>query len=296
VQEDDGIDRIRKLLSEKPRPIGWAERRQRIDEIGAIWPPASDVKLTPVFAAGVEAEWSLTPGADPSCVLLYFHGGGYCSGSLNSHRRLVTEAGRAAAVRTLAAAYRLAPEHPFPAALEDATRAWQFLRAQGIAAKRIAIGGDSAGGGLAVALIVALRDAGEDMPACAWLISPWSDLTLSGASLKIKDAVDPLIHKPYLQELAEAYLTNADPRDPRASPLYADLSGLPPVLIQVGTAEALLSDATRFAEALGLADVPVSLEIWPHMIHASPMWNAQLEEGRQALTNAGAFIRGHLSV
>ncbi len=293
--EDVGIDYIRALLGSKPRPEGWAERRERLDEVGAAWPPASDISLQPADAGGVPAEWSSAPGSDASRVLLFFHGGGYCSGSIASHRRLVTEAGRAAGIRTLAIGYRLAPEHPFPAALEDASAAWRFLRDQGIDAHRIAVGGDSAGGGLTVALMNQLRDAREELPGCAWLISPWTDLTMSGASLALKDAFDPLIHKAYLRELADAYLpAGAGPKDPRVSPLYADLRNLPPVLIQVGSAETLLDDAVRFAGAAGAADVSVTLEIWPHMIHAWPLWNARLEEGRGALAGAGAFIRRHL--
>jgi epsilon-lactone hydrolase len=212
-----------------------------------------------------------------------------------SHRRLVTEAGRAARVRTLAIAYRLTPEHPFPAAYDDALTAWRFLRNQGISARHIAIGGDSAGAGLTVALISRLRDAHEELPACAWLISPWTDLTLSGSTLASKDAVDPLMHKTYLDELADAYLSaEMDRKDPRVSPLYADLSSFPPILIQVGSAETLLDDATRFAEVAGAANVRVTLEIWPHMIHAWPLWNAHIEPGRQALASAGAFIREYL--
>jgi len=289
------IDAIRVLLGSKPRPVGWAARRARIEEVGAAWPPASDVELTKADADGVPAEWSLAPGGGPSRVLLFFHGGGYCSGSIVSHRRLVTEAGRAAAIRTLAVAYRLAPEHPFPAAYEDALTAWRFLRKQGIAAAHIAVGGDSAGGGLTIALINRLREAGEEQPGCAWLMSPWTDLTMSGSTLTSKDAVDPLIHKAYLEELAAAYVPAAiDRKDPRISPLYSNLDGFPPTLIQVGSDETLLADATRFAAAAGAAEVAVTLEIWPHMIHAWPMWNARLEAGRLALAKAGAFIRCHL--
>lgn len=214
------IDAVRALLSAKPRPVGWAERRERIDEVGSAWPAASDVTLESVDLGGLPGEWSIAPGSDASRVLLFFHGGGYCSGSILSHRRMVTEAGRAAGARTLAVAYRLAPEHPFPAAYDDALAAWRFLREQGVAGRRIAVGGDSAGGGLTVALINRLREAGEIGPACAWLASPWTDLTMSGESLATKDAVDPLIHKGYLEELADAYLpSGVDPRDPRVSPL-----------------------------------------------------------------------------
>jgi len=289
------IDAIRTLLSSKPRPVGWAERRQRLDEVGAVWPVADDIRLDPVALDGFSAEWSIAPGSDGSRVLMFFHGGGYCSGSILSHRRLVTEAGRAAGVQTLAVGYRLAPENPFPAALEDATAAWRFLLGQGVAARNIAVGGDSAGGGLTLALIGRLRDAGEAMPACAWLVSPWTDLTMSGETLATKDAVDPIIHKPYLGELADAYLPPAiDRRDPRVSPLYAELKGLPPLLVQVGSAETLLADATRFAAAAGEADVDVTLEVWPHMIHAWPLWNAVLAPGRQALASAGRFLGRHL--
>jgi acetyl esterase/lipase len=172
--------------------------------------------------------------------------------------------------------------------------AWRFLRRQGISADRVAVGGDSAGGNLTITLINRLRAAGEALPACEWLISPWTDLTMSGATLDTKDAVDPIIHKGYLAELADAYVpTSVDRKDPLISPLFADLRGLPPTLIQVGSAETLLADATRFAAAAGSADVDVTLEIWPHMIHAWPLWNAKLEDGRLALARAGEFIRAH---
>jgi acetyl esterase/lipase len=289
------IDKIRTLLKSKPRPVGWSARRQRLDDIGSVWPVADDVKLESVDISGLQGEWSTLPKSDASRVLIFFHGGGYCSGSIVSHRRMVTEAGRAAGMRTLAVAYRLAPEHPFPAAFEDALTAWRFLRDQGVPASQIAIGGDSAGAGLTVALIARLRDAREELPACAWLVSPWMDLTMSGSTLTSKDAVDPIIHKQYLNELADAYLpAGMDRKDPRVSPLFADLKGFHPILIQVGSAETLLDDAVRLASVAGAADVSVTLEIWPRMIHAWPLWNAELEDGRRAVANAGAFIRAHI--
>jgi epsilon-lactone hydrolase len=289
------IDSIRALLGSKPRPVGWGERRARLDEVGSIWPVADDVALEAVDLDGVPGEFSIVPGSDPSRVLLFFHGGGYCSGSIVSHRRMVTEAGRAGGVRTLAIGFRLAPEHPFPAAYDDAFTAWRWLRNQGIAANQIVVGGDSAGGGLTLALAMRLRDAGEELPTCLWLASPWTDLTMSGASLETKDAVDPLIHKGYLGELADAYVPAGMSRaDPRISPLFADLRGLPPMLIQVGSAETLLDDSVRLAGVAGAADVAVMLEIWPDMIHAWPLWNAKLEAGRQALVHVGQFVRQHL--
>jgi acetyl esterase/lipase len=285
------IDAIRQMLAAKPRPSGWAERRARIEEVGAAWPVADDIRLESADIDGVPGEFSLAPGSDLSRVLLYLHGGGFCSGSILSHRRLVSEAGRAAGMRTLAVAYRLAPEHPYPAAHEDAMTSWRWLRGQGIPAGAIAVGGDSAGGNLAIGLCNRLRAGGEEGPACAWLLSPWTDLTMSGASMGAKAEADPLIHEPYLEELAEAYAGRGDRRDPLISPLFADLRGSPPALVQVGSDETLLDDATRFAAAAGAADVAVTLEVWPHMIHAFPMWNAKLADGRRALEQAGAWMR-----
>ncbi len=290
------IDAIRALADVEATPgrlerAARAHRRDRLDLAGR-----RDVQLEEAELDGVPGEWSIVPGSDASRVLLFFHGGGYCSGSIVSHRRMVTEAGRAARMRTLAVRYRLAPEHPYPAAHEDAMTAWRFLRGQGIAARDIAVGGDSAGGNLTITLINRLRAAGEEQPACAWLASPWTDLTMSGASLETKATVDPLIHKIYLEELADCYAPKdaakpIDRKDPLISPLFSDLRGFPPVLVQVGSAETLMDDSVRFARAAGLADVNVTLQVWPHMIHAWPMWNAKLAEGRQALEQAGEFIR-----
>ena len=171
----------------------------------------------------------------------------------------------------MAVGYRLAPEHPFPAARDDALTAWRRLRSEGYAAKHIAVGGDSAGGNLTLALVGELKRAGEDLPGALWLLSPWIDLTMSGATLVSKSAVDPLIQKGYLEELTTAFApANMDRKDPRLSPLYADLKGLPPTLIQIGSAETLLDDAVRLVAAAGAADVSTTLEIWPHMIHAWP--------------------------
>lgn len=292
---DREIEGVRALLTSLPRPTSFAERRERLDAIASVDGVAADITFEPTTVGRCEAEWSLAPGSDASRVLLFFHGGGYCSGSIRSHRRMVSEAGRAASVRTLAVAYRLAPENPFPAALDDAIAAFEFLLGHGIAAGHVAISGDSAGGGLSLAAMTRLRDIGKPLPGCAWLVSPWVDLGMSGASIDTKDAVDPLIHREYLQELASAYLGRANPLSPLASPLYADLSRLPPTLVQVGSAETLLDDAVRIVGRLGAADVAASLEIWPYMIHAWHLWSVRLKAGREATASAGAFIRRHLA-
>ncbi len=284
------IDGVRALLASQPRPDSLAERRERLDAVASVDGVAPDIAFEPVTIGACEAEWSLAPGSDPGKVLLYFHGGGYCSGSIRSHRGMVGEMGRAAKVRTLALGYRLAPENPFPAALDDAAAAFAFLLDRGYAPGRVAIGGDSAGGGLSLALMLRQRDGGRPLPACAWLVSPWVDLEMTGATLDSKAAIDPLIHRDYLRQLAQNYLAGHDPRDPLVSPLHADLTGLPPVLVQVGSAETLLDDAVRIAGRLGAADVTTELQVWPHMIHAWHLWSTRLTAGRAATASAGAFV------
>ena len=291
---DAEIDVIRGLLAAHPRPTDLSERRQRLDALGAQYSLPGDVSVEPVDANGVPAGWTMTPEADPAHVIMFLHGGGYISGSIKSHRHMVAQAGREARARTLALDYRLAPKHPFPAALNDAVAGYGFLLAQGFAPENIAIAGESAGGGLAIATLVSLRDAGVALPACAWCSSPWVDLEMTGRSMVSKASVDPLISKPYLTELAAAYLNGADPHTPLASPLYADLRGLPPMLIQVGSAETLLDDAVRLAGAAGAADVRVTLQVWPDMIHAWHLFYQQVAAGRQALATVGAFIRAVL--
>lgn len=288
------IDALKALFTEKPRPTTWAERRERMDEICAVDPPPAGVTFTAFDIDGVPAEWSLADGADDSRVLLYFHGGGYCSGSITSHRAMVGGVGKLAGIRTLAIAYRLAPEHPYPAQLEDAIKTWRFLRTQGYAPDRIAIGGDSAGGNLTLALMLALRELGETPPAAAWLVSPWTDLLMTGPSLCAKADIDPLISRSYLEGLAHAFLGGRDGGDPAVSPLYADLAGLPPTLVQVGSSETLLDDAVRIASALGAAEVPVTLEIWPRMIHAWMIWSARLSDGSKASARAAEWLSERL--
>jgi acetyl esterase/lipase len=288
---DPEIDAIRAILAASPRPSGLAERRERLDSLGKHYGIPAEFRLERIEANGVEAEWSTSPKADPTRAILFLHGGGYISGSIDSHQPLATAIGRAAGARTLALGYRRAPEHQFPAALEDVISGYRYLLDEGFHPRRIAIAGDSAGGGLTVAMMVAARDRELALPSCGWCISPWVDLENTGATMSTKAAVDPLIQKPYLVELASSYLGAASPRSPLASPLYADLHGLPPVLIQVGSAETLLDDSVRLAGALGAADDIVTLEVWPDMIHAFPLFHEQVAAARRALERAGRFIR-----
>jgi acetyl esterase/lipase len=289
---DPEIAAIRAMLAATPRPAALTERRRRLDALGSQYGLPADVLREAAMAGGVAAEWTATPGADPARVLLYLHGGGYVSGSLDSHRHVVAQAGREAGMRTLALDYRLAPEEPFPAAVEDAVAGYRFLLDQGFAPGRIAIGGDSAGGGLTLATLVALREQGLQLPACGWVISPWTDLEMAGASMTTLADVDPMIQRAYCEEIAVAYLNGVDPRTPLASPLHADLRGLPPLLVQVGAAEVLLDDAVRFVGAAGAADVATTLTVWPEMVHVWPLFHPQLAAGRRALAEAGTFLRG----
>ena len=292
---DPDIAAIRALLTGRPRPSGAAERRQRLDDLGRALGAPEDARLEPVDLNGVPAEWSATPDADPARAVLYLHGGGYMAGSIVSHRYVAVETGRAARARTLALGYRRAPEHTYPAQLEDALAAWQFLLDQGMAPGAIAVGGDSAGGNLTLALLLALRARGEQLPCCGWLISPWTDLTASGATMQTKADVDPMISQPYLLGLAEAFAGGKDLADPSISPQRADLAGLPPLLIQVGSDETLLDDAVTLAGRAGAAGVAVTLEVWPEMIHAFPMFFPRVAASRQATAGAGAFMRRHFS-
>lgn len=233
---------------------------------------------------------SLADGA-----ILYLHGGGYCVGSPESHRNLCERLARDARCSVYSLDYRLAPEHPFPAGLDDAFAAWQALPGRGFDARRIAVAGDSAGGGLALALTLRLRDANQTLPAALYLISPWTDLTLSGATVGAKAAVDPLIDPRWIGKFAALYAAQADARHPLVSPLFADPTGLPPVYIDVGSEEVLLSDAQRFAESAGGAGVDVVLNVHPRMWHDFQIYAGLLPAATRTLHAAGAWLHERLS-
>jgi epsilon-lactone hydrolase len=290
---DPEIGALRAKLASRPRPTDYRQRRLDLDARGRDYGIPADVTVEPVTANGVRAEWTVTPGASGDAAILYLHGGGYVIGSLDSHRHLVAEAGRAAGCWALALDYRLAPEEPFPAAVDDALSGYRYLLARGIAPGRIAIAGDSAGGGQVVAAMVAIRDAGLPQPGCGWCISPWVDMEAIGETMTSRAAADPTVQKAGILEMAGLYLNGADPRSPLAAPLYADLAGLAPLLIQVGAAETLLDDAIRLARVAGVADIYTELQIWPEMIHVWHLFHPELKAGLRAIEAGGAFVRAH---
>jgi acetyl esterase/lipase len=285
------LEQLEALLRARPAALDIGQRRAAADALGDLFPLAADVDVEAVTAHGVAAEWTATPGAVSSDVILYLHSGGYVWGSLKNQRHLVSELGRAAAMRTLALQYRRAPEFPFPHALEDAVSGYRFLLDAGFAPRRIAVVGASAGAGLAVALLVRLRELGLQQPACALLFSPWADLTARAESYQLNAERDPVLNREMMQFLAEQYLGQRPRETPLASPIFADLRGIAPLTIFVGSAEALLDDALALSRAAGLADVRVQLEIWPQMVHIWPTYHPVLAQGRQALASAGRLLR-----
>jgi monoterpene epsilon-lactone hydrolase len=288
---DAEIGALRAKLASRPRSDDYRQRRKDIDARGLAYGLAADVGVEPVTANGVRAEWTTTPKDARDAALLYLHGGGYVIGSLDSHRHLAAEAGRAAGIAALALDYRLAPEHPFPAAVDDALAGYRFLLGRGISPGRVALAGDSAGGGLVVAAMLAIRDARLPQPGCGWCISPWVDMEAVGETMTSKAPADPTVQRTGLLDMAKIYLGGADPRSPLAAPIYGNLSGLAPLMIQVGACETLLDDALRLAKIGGAADVRVDLQIWPEMIHVWHLFHPELKAGRQAIEAGGAYVR-----
>jgi monoterpene epsilon-lactone hydrolase len=292
----DFIDafRDRQEASAGQAPPSLEERRATFAPAGRFQPVPDDVQVSGVAAGGVPAHWLAAPGSDAGRVLLFLHGGGYELGSVRSDGELAARIGRASGMRVLFPEYRLAPEHPFPAAIDDVRAAWHWLRTdQKLNARSMAVVGDSAGGGLAVALLVATRDAGEALPAAAVLMSPTVDLTNSGASMTARVDQDPISTPTMLRDFASDYLAGADPKTPLASPLFAALSGLPPLLVQVGTADLLLSDSERLATAAAEAGVDVTLEIGEGLPHVYQVLLGT-PEAAEATEQIGEFLRARV--
>lgn len=256
----------------------------------------TDFTTEPVSAGGVPAEWIVPHGHRPERTVLFFHGGGYASGSLGTHRALVARIARATPARVLQVGYRLAPEDPFPAAFEDARAVYRWLLDTGIEPATLAVGGDSAGGGLSLALLCAARDAGEPLPAAWFGLSPWTDLGHTGDSIVTRAEQDPLFTPESLEGMAALYAGDHPRTHPAISPLFADLHDLPPGLLQVGTAELLLDDSTRLARRLEAAGVTVEFDVWESMFHGWQLFASMLPEGQQALEQVAAFVRRRTAV
>ncbi|MFB0563609.1 MAG: alpha/beta hydrolase [Candidatus Lokiarchaeia archaeon] len=266
--------------------------RDGLNQLASMARLPEDVKCEPVDAGGVPAEWITTPDVVSQCVILYLHGGGYVGGSISTHRDIVVRISRVSKARILIIDYRLAPEHPFPAGLEDAVAAYRWLvSTEGIKPDNLIVAGDSAGGGLTIACLVKLRDEGVALPAAAVCLSPWTDLAGTGESVKSKAEIDPFITPEGGEFMANLYLKDMDPRNPLASPLYANLQGLPPMFIQVGTSEILLDDSVRLADRAKAVGIDVKLDIWEDMIHVFAAFAGLIPEGRQAIERIGEFIQ-----
>ena len=291
---DPEIAQLRAAIAARPRAPDIAQMRRDANQRSKAFALAADVTVEPVSANGVKAEWTSTPQAARNKAILYLHGGGYVLCSLDSHRHLAAEAGRASGTKTLAIDYRLAPEHPFPAPVEDTLAAYRYLLDSGFEPGHIAIAGDSAGGGLAIGAMLAIREAGLPLPGCGWCISPWVDMEATGQSFIDRAEADPTVQKATILTMAQWYLGEADPRHPHAAPVHGDLHGLPPLMIQVGADETLLDDSVALARKAGASGVPVDLQIWPEMIHIWHIYFPVLSAGRKAIAAGGAFVRNAL--
>ena len=291
------ITKLKQLLRAKALPPGapitLEQRRLAMEKVA--FKVATDIARESLTMAGCAAEWLRAPGALNDHAILYLHGGGYVMGSPNTHRALGGEISRAARAAVLLLDYRLAPESAFPAAVDDAVAAFQWLLAQGFSPSHLAIAGDSAGGGLTAATLIALRDRALVLPRAAVCISPWSDLTCRNPSYLTRAAADPMVTPEMIRELAGLYLQGADPRAPLASPNFADLHGLPPLLIHVGRDEVLLDDAVNLHDKMRADGADSTLEIWDDMIHVWHAFYPLLPEGQRGIARIGAYLRDQWS-
>ena len=289
-----------RLVKAQPRltPLPIEAARLLMHDFSHLFPMPDGVTTRAERVGALAAEWLLPdpepPATQPLGTMLYLHGGGYCVGSIDSHRALASRIGLAACCRTLLIDYRLAPEHPFPAALDDACSAYDWLLDSGVSNERLLVAGDSAGGGLALALLLALNERRRPLPAGAVCLSPWTDLAMSGDSARNGEVDDPMVRLPEAQELAALYAQDHDPREPLISPLHGDLAGLPPLLLQVGTRELLLDDSRRFASAAREAAVDVTLEEWEGLMHVWQIFAPMVPESVEAIASLGSWSRALL--
>ena len=288
---DAVLEMIRKRSAEVRKTTD--DDRLSYERIMSVLPMDDDIQTERVGANGVPAEWIWAPESQEDRVILYLHGGGYLFGSARTHRVMLAHLARAAKARVLALDYRLAPEIPFPAPVEDSVSAYQWLLSKGISSEKMAFGGDSAGGGLVIAALVALRAVGEPMPAAGVCISAWTDMESTGPSMATNAETDPSVSKERLLRIAKVYLDGKDPRAPLASPIHADLTGLPPLLLQVGSIEVLLDDSTLLKTRANEAGVPVEMEVWDDMPHVWHHYAPILPEARKAIGKIGDFVLQH---
>lgn len=289
------LAKVIKMIQSRPSrdDMTLAERRAAMEEASRLFPPPGNVRYQPVIADGVKAEW-ITPDDAGDRTILYFHGGGYLLGSIETHRVLTAHIAITAQARALIIDYRLAPEYPFPAPVEDALNAYKWLLAQGVPPDRLVLAGDSAGGGLVAATIIALRDKGIPLPAAGVCLSPWVDMESTGDSLNAEDSEEAKNMKEALLGMASQYLGGADPRNPLASPVHGDFTGTPPLLIQVGGAESLIDDSNLLAQKATEDGVEVELEVWDHMFHVWHSYAPILPEGQEAVDRVGEYIKARL--
>ena len=270
-----------------------ADDRANFQEMMSEFPLDDDIVCERVGAGGVPAEWITAPGAEEDRILLYLHGGGYVVGSTRTHGVMMSRMSRASGARVLGLDYRLSPENPFPAPVQDTLAAYRWLLSNGADPRKIVIGGDSAGGGLTVSALVAMRYLGEPMPAAGFCISPWTELEPNADSYETNAEVDPTVSRARVEDLKDLYIGDKDPRAPMASPLFADLKGLPPLLVQVGSIEVILDDSTRLAERAEAVGTDVELEVWDDMPHVWHLFAPILSDGQKAIERVGDFIRKH---
>jgi monoterpene epsilon-lactone hydrolase len=286
-------DEVRNRFARMGGATDLASMREAYDELGQSLGMPDGVEVTSTTVAGCPAEW-LSSGGEAPAVVLYFHGGGFMGGSLKSYRHLAAQIAKVVKGRALLLEYRLAPEHVFPAALDDGVAAYRhLLNEQGINPKHVSFMGDSAGSNLVVATLLAVRDAGLPLPACAVCVSPWVDYEANGLSTRTKAAADPVITRDGALQALQLYFAGTDTTKPPATILQADLKGLPPLLIQVGSDEVLLDDSTQLATRAAHHEVETTLTVWPRMVHIFPFFYPILKQGREAIEQAGAFIVRH---
>ena len=291
--ELDRVIAIMKDIRSKP-PADIHEARAVLDRAFGEFRPASDVTVFDIDADGVPCQWISAPDVPQDRLIIYFHGGAYAACSPTTHQDLISRLSRASGAAALGVDYRLAPEHLFPAAVDDSITAYRWALGHGFEPSNIVLVGDSAGGGLVLSVLLAARDSGVPLPAVGVCYSPWVDLECTGESMAANDHLDDFIKFGGLSTRAKGYLGDADPKHPWASALYADLSGLPPLLIHVGSAETLLDDSTRLAALAKEAGVTVTLKVWEDMVHVWQAFASILPEGQQSIEETGEFIRQRL--